>query len=82
MHFLTKRTARQWGARRAHTNWAPPWAHMVASAEVLLHSILPTHPEILGPDAHRTVSSLSLEGKKQNLDGQGTVLWVEPLPGR
>lgn len=55
---------------------------MVAGAEVLLHSILPTHPEILGPDAHRTVSSLSLEGKKQNLDGQGTVLWVEPLPGR
>lgn len=50
-------------------------------AEVLLHSTLPTRLEMLGPAAHRIVSSLSLQGKKQSLDGQGTVLWAEPLPG-
>ena len=40
----------------------------------VLHSILPTHLEILGPAAHRVVSSLSLEGRKQNLGGQVTAL--------
>lgn len=49
---------------------------------VLLYSILPTHLEVLGSAAHRVVSSLSLGGCKQSLDGQMTVLWMEPLHGR
>lgn len=61
------------------TSTGPAWC---PAPEVLLHSILSTHLEVLGSAAHRVVNSLSLIVCKQSLDGHMTVLWMEPLHGR
>lgn len=79
--FLTRRTA-QPGEPGGHTLTGHlPGPSTVASAGGVTAFYPPAHLEVRGPAAHRGVSSLSPEGRKQNLDGQGTLLWMELLHG-